>query len=358
MAEKDNIFIFQDQNRLVVQFPSLVDHINRVEEETRRFLENNGLTADIFPVCLAMREGLLNAVKHGNRLDPLKTVKYTLKFSDDILSMEVEDQGDGFDWRSIQNIHPSEKAEHGRGIFIMRRYFSGFQYHGKGNRLTLTKYSPANRVTGDKQTNQLEALAQNLLQAPERIRKTSAEELLRLIEDLYARNNRLALQNAELRRAPTWMSDHGHKEKGGGGIVTSLDISSLKQAESKFIRLAAVVEEAEAEILVFDQKGTVEYANMVFLNSSGFTQDTIIDMNYHDSRMEIIGESFTEKMRQVVTAGQPWAGRLFRNRAGGLKEAAVSITPVRDESGAVVGYVSVSNPVNGPGAPEKRSGTI
>ena len=438
MAGKDNIFISQDKNRLIVHFPSHVDHINRIEEETRNFLNKNGLSADIFPVCLAMREGLLNAVKHGNQSDPEKTVKYTLKLSDDILTMEIEDQGEGFDWRSIQNVHPSENSEHGRGIFIMRRYFSESQYNRKGNKLTLTKYSPTSCVPGEKPSNRLETLAQAILQSPEQIGKTSADDLFRLIEDLYVRNNRLALQNAELRRAQAWISGRGrpqavggrfpgqhitllqHHPAGtitvdqegriteyslakkvaggrlpeigsvmykdyaakhkidmhaellacinsgtpkefpelayedktyhirispfpGGAIITSLDITSLKQAESKFIRLVAALEASAEEIVVFDHKGTVEFANAAFLNTRGICLDTVIGRKFDDSRMDVIGESFADKMQLVLTFCQPWTGGLTRRRGDDdREEMIVFITPVRDENGTLLGHVCVS----------------
>ena len=437
MAGKDNIFISQDKNRLIVHFPSHVDHINRIEEETRNFLNKNGLSGDIFPVCLAMREGLLNAVKHGNLSDPGKTVKYTLKLSDDILTMEIEDQGEGFDWQSIQNVHPSESSEHGRGIFIMRRYFSEFHYNHKGNKLTLTKYSPTSSVPGEKPSNRLDTLVQTILQVPECIGKTSPDELFRLIENLYVRNNRLALQNAELRRAQFWISGRGrpHTAEGkiteqhislfqhhpagtvtvdqegriteyslakkvvggrlpeigsvmykdyaakhkidmhaelltcinsgtpkefpelayedkiyhirispfpGGAIITSLDITSLKQAESKFIRLVAALEAAVDEIVVFDHTGAVEFANSAFLNSQGIALDTVMDKKYDDSQMSIIGESFADKMQLVLTFGKPWTGCLTRKRDGRREEAIIFITPVRDESESLLGHVCVS----------------
>jgi len=439
MAQKDNIFIFRDENRLVVQFPSQLDNINRVEEETRRFLDKNGLAAEIFPVCLTMREGLLNAVKHGNRFDPGKTVKYALTFSDDILTMEVEDQGDGFDWQSIQHIHPSEKSEHGRGIFIMKRYFSGFNYNGKGNKLTLTKFSPVNRGKDNTYTSHLEALAQAILQAPDRIGKTSEAELFQLIEDLYVRNNRLALQNAELRRAQSWVGGQGqdktvddglgaryrvlfeHNPTGtitvdqqgriteyslaksvaggrlpeigsvmyrdyaashiidmhaelmasiqsgvprefpeqpyedkiyhirlspfpGGAVITSLEITSLKHAEMKFLRLLSALEETIEEIVVFNQRGMVEYVNRAFLNRSGLDREMMIGLPYHDEKMTSIGDLFTEKMRQVMTEGAPWSGRLSRNEEDG-RRGIQFISPVKDEIGAIIGFVSVASTV-------------
>jgi serine/threonine-protein kinase RsbW len=150
MSKERDISVVQDQRRLVVQFSSLVDHINRVEEETRQFLEKNGLSGEAFPVCLVMRESLLNAVKHGNRFDSRKTVTYTLTLSGDILTMEVEDQGEGFDWRSIPLAPPSQEAENGRGIFIMRRYFPDLKYNGKGNKLIMTRPRRADKATARK----------------------------------------------------------------------------------------------------------------------------------------------------------------------------------------------------------------
>ncbi len=442
MAEKENIFISQDKNRLVVHFPSHLNHINRIEEETRNFLNKNGLSGDLFPVCLAMREGLLNAVKHGNLSDPKKTVKYSLTFSDDILTMEIEDQGDGFDWKSVQNIRPSEECEHGRGIFIMRRYFSEFQYNSKGNRLTLKKYSRSDNRKGEKPTSRLEELAQAILQSPERIETTSKEEMFRLIECLYVRNNRLALQNAELRRSQTWLSGHARSEvttgrpaerhsslfqhnpagtitvdeEGriteyslakravsgrlpeigsvmykdyaakhkidmhtellgcinsadpkefpdmeyedktyyirispfpGGAIITSLDITSLKKAERKYIRLVRAIDQSRDEMVVFDHKGYAEYANAAFLNNRDVSLDTIIDRKYDDIRMEIIGRSFADKMGQVLRYGEPWSGCLTRPFNNGREDVFVSIKPVKDDNDVVMGYVAVSRPGTG-----------
>ncbi|MEW6076454.1 MAG: ATP-binding protein [Thermodesulfobacteriota bacterium] len=152
MSKEKDISVVYDQRRLVVRFPSLVDHINRVEDETRQFLEKNGLSGEFFPVCLVMRESLLNAVKHGNRLDPRKTVTYTLTLADDMLTIEVEDQGEGFDWRSIPLSPPSQEAENGRGIFIMRRYFPKLTYNGKGNKLTMARSRRAEDVMVRKKT--------------------------------------------------------------------------------------------------------------------------------------------------------------------------------------------------------------
>jgi len=51
--------------------------------------------------------------------------------------MEVEDDGDGFDWKSQTADIPDITSESGRGTAIMTLYSSGFQYNEKGNRLAV-----------------------------------------------------------------------------------------------------------------------------------------------------------------------------------------------------------------------------
>ncbi|MFZ5563646.1 MAG: ATP-binding protein [Thermodesulfobacteriota bacterium] len=131
--------VVHESRRLRIRFFSDMAAIDRVEAETRTFLTRQGLSHEAFSVCLVMREGLINAVRHGNGDDPKKRVNYVLGFEDGLLTMEIEDEGDGFDWRTAVDRPPSMEAEHGRGIIIMQRYASECRYNEKGNRVTLTK---------------------------------------------------------------------------------------------------------------------------------------------------------------------------------------------------------------------------
>jgi hypothetical protein len=55
--------------------------------------------------------------------------------------MEVEDDGDGFDWKSLSTDVPDITSESGRGMAIMTLYASGYQYNEKGNRLAVFWHS-------------------------------------------------------------------------------------------------------------------------------------------------------------------------------------------------------------------------
>jgi len=112
-------------------------YIDEAGRETERFLAENGAGIDAFGVLLIMREALTNAVLYGSRHEEDSRIRYSLRLDPGGLTMEVEDDGDGFDWKSQTADIPDITSESGRGTAIMTLYSSGFQYNEKGNRLAV-----------------------------------------------------------------------------------------------------------------------------------------------------------------------------------------------------------------------------
>ena len=98
------------------------------------------LVPHLFAINLVLREGLTNAVRHGNKNDPDKLVEFQLKINrGKSICLEVTDQGEGFDWEKQQLSGLPEDTTHGRGLLIMESYFTRYFYNQKGNRLYLEK---------------------------------------------------------------------------------------------------------------------------------------------------------------------------------------------------------------------------
>jgi serine/threonine-protein kinase RsbW len=105
---------------------------------------------DIFAIKLALEEALVNAVKHGNKMDPNKVVHVQYLISDQRADITVEDQGQGFNPAELPDPTCDENLElsSGRGILLMRAYMSSVVFNPTGNKVTLTKFNESYEASG------------------------------------------------------------------------------------------------------------------------------------------------------------------------------------------------------------------
>lgn len=98
-------------------------------------------TREVFGVRLALEEALVNAIKHGNRMAPDKTVRVEWAVSPEFVRVVIEDQGPGFKPENVPDPTMEENLERpcGRGIMLMRAFMSHVEYQGRGNVLVLEK---------------------------------------------------------------------------------------------------------------------------------------------------------------------------------------------------------------------------
>jgi serine/threonine-protein kinase RsbW len=98
----------------------------------------------LFAVRLALEEAIINAIKHGNRMDKAKHVTVTFSVDRDECVVAVEDEGPGFDPSAVPDPTADENLElpHGRGLVLMRAYMDDVTFNAKGNRVTMRKKAP------------------------------------------------------------------------------------------------------------------------------------------------------------------------------------------------------------------------
>lgn len=122
-----------------LRFSATLENIDRVAEETKRFVRRMDVEEHTFDVFLVMREALVNAVIHGSGGDGRKIVSCALRLEDGTLIMEIEDEGEGFDWRGCLAESPDPNSDCGRGLGIMKEYCADVKFNDKGNRLVMRK---------------------------------------------------------------------------------------------------------------------------------------------------------------------------------------------------------------------------
>lgn len=118
-----------DQHLVRLELPSSFQLLDLVQALSDRLSGMAGLDEDTTHwVSVAVRESVINAVKHGNREDPAKhvTVEFSLspRQQPDQFSVTVLDEGEGFEFEEVKDPLAPENLlkSSGRGIFFMRNF--------------------------------------------------------------------------------------------------------------------------------------------------------------------------------------------------------------------------------------------
>lgn len=134
-----------DSERIEITISSRFENIELVQVIAEHLCENAGLDDDgSHWIGMAVREGVANAIKHGNKLDIRKKVFATFDLSGEALAIRIADEGEGFDPGSVSDpLNPQNLMKtSGRGIFYMKTFMDEVEYvftPGGGTELTMTK---------------------------------------------------------------------------------------------------------------------------------------------------------------------------------------------------------------------------
>ena len=121
----------RDNGRHIVrlEFSSVFEMLDFVQVVSDHLARGVGLDDDALHwVSVAIRESVINAIKHGNRNDATKHV--FVEFETDVrahvpeLAIRVRDEGEGFDPQTVANPLDPENLlkSSGRGIFLIRNF--------------------------------------------------------------------------------------------------------------------------------------------------------------------------------------------------------------------------------------------
>jgi serine/threonine-protein kinase RsbW len=104
---------------------STLDTVDSAEQKATRFATESGFGEDeVMQISMAVREGAVNAVLHGNGYSPDKKVILAFERTPQDLVITIRDQGTGIDLSRIPNPLAPENLlkTSGRGIFLMRSF--------------------------------------------------------------------------------------------------------------------------------------------------------------------------------------------------------------------------------------------
>lgn len=104
----------------------------------------------VFAITLALEEALINAIKHGNKLDPAKVVKVEWTISPAQIEIIIEDEGPGFDRAAVPDPTAEENLSKcsGRGLLLIEAYMHVAEWTNRGRRLRMIRRNGSESQSG------------------------------------------------------------------------------------------------------------------------------------------------------------------------------------------------------------------
>ncbi|HHV71845.1 MAG TPA: ATP-binding protein [Clostridia bacterium] len=122
---------------------SALEQIELASSTLLSLLEKNGITDSdlVFTLRLVLHEALSNAIIHGNQEDKNKKVFLRLMLNEDRIVLEVEDEGNGFNYEERQRDEEVDLLhDGGRGLIILESLLDELVFKDNGKRVIMTKY--------------------------------------------------------------------------------------------------------------------------------------------------------------------------------------------------------------------------
>ena len=128
---------------ITLSLPSSMQHVYLLDVVVTEILKETGFTEDIQEqINLAVIEAGTNAIKHGNKENPVKkaTIEFTL--AEDKLVTTIKDEGDGFTRKEVADPLDPENLlkSSGRGLFLMEACMDSVTYEDNGTIIKMVKY--------------------------------------------------------------------------------------------------------------------------------------------------------------------------------------------------------------------------
>jgi len=112
-----------------------------IQEVLQQLTQLGWIPHDLFAVEMALEEAFANAVHHGNCDDPLKKVFFSCQLSENLIRIQIEDEGKGFNFDSVLDPREPDNVERitGRGVCLICNFMSRVFYSECGKRIIMER---------------------------------------------------------------------------------------------------------------------------------------------------------------------------------------------------------------------------
>jgi len=131
-----------------------------------------------------------------------------------------------------------------------------------------------------------------------------------------------------------------------GVLGTYLDITARKQTEAEVQLQGSALRAAANAIVITDKTGNIMSVNPSFTTLTGYTVSEVLGKNPRVLKSGQHDAAFYRQLWETIAAGKVWSGEVVNKRKdGSLYTEEMTITPVRDEHGAIANFIAIKQDI-------------
>jgi serine/threonine-protein kinase RsbW len=123
-----------------IRISSKAENIILVERMIEDVCDLFNISEDYYGnILVSLTEAVNNAIYHGNKANPNKSIDIAFKTHPDRVSFSVKDEGPGFNYSDLPDPTNPENLEkpNGRGVFLMRNLADNVTFEENGSKVIL-----------------------------------------------------------------------------------------------------------------------------------------------------------------------------------------------------------------------------
>lgn len=128
------------------------------------------------------------------------------------------------------------------------------------------------------------------------------------------------------------------------GVI--IDVTEREKSENEVLKLSKAIEQSPVSIIVTDAEGNIEYINPKFTETSGYEKNEVIGKNPRILKSHKMDDQLYLDLWAIISSGKNWKGELVnKNKSGEFFWENKSISPIIDEMGNIINYISIGEDI-------------
>ena len=138
-------------------------------------------------------------------------------------------------------------------------------------------------------------------------------------------------------------------------LETLIDISERNRALAELRRLSTAIEQSPDAVVITEPNGIIQYVNPAFETITGYSPEEARGKTPRILKSSQHSAAFYTDLWKTISTGNTWTGHLInKHKNGELYTEEATITPVRNATGEITGYVAIKRDITQELAKEER----